>query len=168
MDVPSLLSRHLTQRALDGGSRSEPRGTEVRLHRAERMPFRKGERILLAHRCPPPRRKRTAVAEIVHHDTARQVWVVAPVDGPWAAWFRCLRHRPAAVVKAGFRQHHVSAYFLTPAEGAEVMAAYASRRPRAARALYRRLGLLRGRRRDVPPDADRRIALVRLSRFPTI
>ena len=169
MDVPPRLSRHLRHRALSGpGSPSDPRGFAVRLRLTGLRPLRNAGRILLAPDCPPPAGEPTAVAEVVHRDRSRHVWIVAPVDGPWAAWYQCLRHKPAAVVKVGRRRHHVSAYFLSPAEGTAVMAEYASRRPRAARALYRRLGLLRKDGRDAQRDAAGRIALVRLTRYPTL
>ncbi|MCC9710917.1 nitroreductase family deazaflavin-dependent oxidoreductase [Streptomyces sp. MNU76] len=101
-----------------------------------------GRRFLLLHHTGRVTGADRHVAlEVVAHDPAEVSWTVASGFGPKADWYRNLRHRPQTIVQVGNRHYAVDAVFLTPGEGAKVMAAYAVRHPRTARRLCAFMGL---------------------------
>ncbi|MFI7104320.1 nitroreductase family deazaflavin-dependent oxidoreductase [Streptomyces sp. NPDC050161] len=101
---------------------------------------------------------RQVVLEVVAHDREARTWTLASGFGPASQWYRNLRAQPHVTIQVGRRRHAVTAHFLTPDEGGEVMARYAPRHPKAAKRLsafmgfdadgsvadYRRVG------RDIP------------------
>jgi deazaflavin-dependent oxidoreductase (nitroreductase family) len=122
--------------------------------------------ILLTHTGRVSGRPRQVVVEVVARDAANGSWTIASGFGSTAQWYRNLRHTPVAAIRAGRRRHRVSASFLAPEEGAEVMAEYAPRNPRAARLLCRYLGLPCDGTSDGYRAAGREIPFDRLSELP--
>ncbi|MFE3579637.1 nitroreductase family deazaflavin-dependent oxidoreductase [Streptomyces vinaceus] len=123
--------------------------------------------LLLQHTGRVSGQTREVCLEVVAHDPLRGSWTVASGFGTAAQWYRNLRHIPKVTIQVGRTFHPVNAHFLSAEEGAELMAAYAGRHPRAARALCRYLGL------DDPKDgtdpfraAGLRIPFVRLDEVP--
>ncbi|MFI5763144.1 nitroreductase family deazaflavin-dependent oxidoreductase [Streptomyces sp. NPDC051563] len=123
--------------------------------------------LLLQHTGRLSGQAREVCLEVVAHDPVRGTWTVASGFGTTAQWYRNLRHIPKVTIQVGRRFHAVNAHFLSAEEGGEVMAAYAARHPRAARALCRYLAL------DAPSDASgtfqeagRKIPFVRLDEVP--
>ncbi|WP_282695950.1 nitroreductase family deazaflavin-dependent oxidoreductase [Streptomyces sp. CC208A] len=110
----------------------------IRLFRGGLGPLFGGRLLLLIHTGRNSGRSREVVLEVVGRD--RDGWIVASGFGPGAQWYRNLRSTPAATVQSGRRYHAVTARFPTPEEGGRIMAAYARRHPRAARALCRFMG----------------------------
>jgi len=101
-----------------------------------------GRRLLLLHHTGRATGlDRRVVLEIVAHDRAVGAWTVASGFGPEAAWYQNLRASPKTVVQVGNRHHAVTARFLTSAEGGDIMACYATTRPRTARRLCSFMGL---------------------------
>jgi deazaflavin-dependent oxidoreductase (nitroreductase family) len=95
-----------------------------------------GKRLLLLHHTGRATGlDRRVVLEVVAHDPAGGSWTVASGFGPRSDWYRNLRAEPKTVIQFGNRHHAVTAYFLTPDDGAEMMARYGRRHPRAARRL---------------------------------
>ena len=86
-------------------------------------------------------RARRVVIEVVAHDDREHSWTVASGYGTRSQWYRNLQQSPSGIVQIGGHRHHVSAYFLSPEEGGEIMTEYAPHHPRVARALCRYLGL---------------------------
>ncbi|MFE0702029.1 nitroreductase family deazaflavin-dependent oxidoreductase [Streptomyces sp. NPDC058872] len=124
-----------------------PRGMKRRLARLPIALFRAGlgplfgSRFLrLIHIGRTSGQSREVVLEVVAHDPADGSWTVASGFGPKADWYRNLRHTPQATVQFGRQYHAVTAQFPTPEEGGRIMAEYARRHPRAARALCRFMG----------------------------
>jgi deazaflavin-dependent oxidoreductase (nitroreductase family) len=138
----------------------------IQLYRVGLGPVLGPRMMLLTHTGRVSGRPRHVVVEVVAHDTASGSWTIASGYGPQAQWYRNLRHSPGATVQTGRRRHHVSAYFLDPEEGAEVMAEYAPRNPRAARLLCRYLGLPCDGTPDGYRAAGRQIPFVRLVEYP--
>jgi deazaflavin-dependent oxidoreductase (nitroreductase family) len=122
--------------------------------------------LLLTHTGRISGRPRQVVVEVVARDAANGSWTVASGYGPRAQWYRNLRHTPVATIRTGRHRHRVKASFLAPEEGAEVMAEYAPRNPRAARLLCRYLGLPCDGTPDGYRAAGRRIPFVRLAELP--
>lgn len=122
--------------------------------------------LLLTHTGRNSGQPRQVVVEVVAYDAVSHSWTVASGYGKQAQWYRNLRHAPGGTVQVGRHRHHVSAYFLDPEEGVEVMAEYAPRHPRAARLLCRYLGLPSDGTADAYRAAGRQIAFVRLVAFP--
>ncbi|MFJ8533598.1 nitroreductase family deazaflavin-dependent oxidoreductase [Streptomyces sp. NPDC093591] len=80
------------------------------------------------------------VLEAVSYDPTGASWIVASGFGVKADWYQNLRARPKTLIQFGNRYHAVTARFLPPDEGAEIMADYARRRPRTARRLCAFMG----------------------------
>ncbi|MFJ9543795.1 nitroreductase family deazaflavin-dependent oxidoreductase [Streptomyces sp. NPDC101225] len=103
-----------------------------------------GRLLLLHHTGRVSGLDRRVVLEVVEYAPDEGCWIVASGFGPKAAWYRNLRAEPKTLIEVGTRRHAVTAHFLTPGDGAEIMARYARRRPRTAR----RLGAFTGLRTD--------------------
>ena len=100
-----------------------------------------GKRLLLLHHTGRVTGlHRRAVLEVVEHKPAGGNWIVASGFGPRADWYRNLRAEPKTVIQVGNRHRAVTAHFLTPDDGAEIMTRYARRHPRAARRLCAFMG----------------------------
>jgi deazaflavin-dependent oxidoreductase (nitroreductase family) len=101
-----------------------------------------GERfILLTHTGCTTGRTRRTVIEVVAYDRSIPEVVVIAAWGDRAQWVRNLNAHPVVSVQLGrVRWSHPEHRFLEPAQAAEVIAAYRSRHPFAARALARLLG----------------------------
>ncbi|MDW4905881.1 nitroreductase family deazaflavin-dependent oxidoreductase [Streptomyces sp. ADMS] len=101
-----------------------------------------GKRLLLLHHVGRVSGlDRMVVLEVVSHSPADASWTVASGFGPKADWYVNLREQPKTLLQFGTRPYAVTARFLTPDEGAEVMADYARRHPRTARRLCGYMGL---------------------------
>ncbi|MEV8066542.1 nitroreductase family deazaflavin-dependent oxidoreductase [Streptomyces sp. NPDC085995] len=100
-----------------------------------------GRLLLLHHTGRVSGRDRQAVLEVVESDSRAGTWVVASGFGARAAWYQNLLVEPQTVIQSGNRHHAVTAHFLGPDEGADIMARYARRHPRTARRLCAFLGL---------------------------
>ncbi|MEU0337503.1 nitroreductase family deazaflavin-dependent oxidoreductase [Streptomyces bobili] len=101
-----------------------------------------GKRFLLLHHVG----RRTGcdhhvVLEVVTHEALFPGWTVASGFGPGSDWYRNLRAHPKTVIQVGNRYHAVTALFLSPDDGARIMADYARRHPRTARRLCAFMGL---------------------------
>ncbi|MFF7980157.1 nitroreductase family deazaflavin-dependent oxidoreductase [Streptomyces sp. NPDC007901] len=99
-----------------------------------------GRLLLLHHTGRVTGLQRRVVLEVVEYDPVAGSWTVASGFGPQAAWYRNLRADPKTLVNVGNRGYAVTARFLTPGEGAEIMARYAHRRPRTAHRLCAFMG----------------------------
>jgi len=104
---------------------------------------------------------RMAVLEVVSYDPANASWIIASGFGPTADWYQNLREQPKTLIQFGNRPHAVTAHFLTPDEGADIMAGYARRHPRTAHRLCAYMGLPGGGEAAYRA-ADRAIPFVRL------
>ncbi|WP_406442388.1 nitroreductase family deazaflavin-dependent oxidoreductase [Streptomyces sp. NBC_00631] len=101
-----------------------------------------GRRLLLLHHTGRiSGLHRRVVLEVVEHDPAGSGWIVASGFGPRAAWYRNLRAEPKTVIEVGTHHHAVTAHFLPPEDGADIMARHAPRHPRTAHRLCRFMGL---------------------------
>lgn len=96
------------------------------------------------------------------HETLRPGWTVASGFGPGSDWYRNLRAHPKTVIQVGNRYHAVTARFLSPDDGAQIMADYARRHPRTARRLCAFMGLPADGSETSFRDAGRAIPFVRL------
>ncbi|MFJ4790878.1 nitroreductase family deazaflavin-dependent oxidoreductase [Streptomyces sp. NPDC088794] len=95
-----------------------------------------GKRLLLLHHTGRlTDRDHMTALEVVTHDPATASWTVASGFGPKADWYRNLRAQPKTLIQVGNRPLAVTAHFLAPEEGADIMAEYACRHPRTARRL---------------------------------
>ncbi|WP_435214776.1 nitroreductase family deazaflavin-dependent oxidoreductase [Streptomyces sp. bgisy034] len=112
----------------------------IRLYRAGLGPLLGTRFLLLHHTGRKSGRRRQVVLEVVSYDRQTDTWTVASGFGPKSDWYQNLRHRPEAVIQFGRRRFRVTAHFLSPEEGADVMADYARRHPRAARRLSSLMG----------------------------
>lgn len=135
----------------------------VHLYGAGLGPVFGGRMLMLTHTGRVSGQPRRVVLEVVVHDAAPASWTVACGYGPQSQWYRNLRHEPRALVQVRNRRHAVAAHFLDPEEGAEIMARYASVRPRSARAMCRYLGLPASGAPEDFREAGRQIPFVRLS-----
>lgn len=109
-----------------------------------------GSRFLLLHhigrKSGLPRR---TVVEVVDHDKARDVYVVASGWGTKADWYRNALANPDVTIQVGRRTLAVRAETLPPDVAAQALAQYRERYPRAARELSRVIGVnLAGASRD--------------------
>ncbi|MFR0356200.1 nitroreductase family deazaflavin-dependent oxidoreductase [Streptomyces sediminimaris] len=112
----------------------------IRLYKAGLGPLL-GKRFLLLHHIGRKSgQQRQAVIEVVSRDPQAGTWTVASGFGPKSDWYRNLRQQPRVTIQFGRRHYTVTAHFLTPQEGADIMAAYAARHPRAARRLCSLMG----------------------------
>lgn len=121
-----------------------------------------GRLLVLHHRGCVTGLNRQVVLEVVEHDPADGSWIVASGFGPKAAWYRNLRVQPKTVIQVGNRHHAVTAHFLTPGDGAEIMERYARRHPGTARRLCAFMGLPSDGSEAGFRDAGRAIPFVRL------
>ncbi|AMW14545.1 hypothetical protein A4E84_36745 [Streptomyces qaidamensis] len=122
-----------------------------------------GKRFLLLHHVG--RRTgldRHVVLEVVSHEAVPLGWTVASGFGPGSDWYRNLRAHPKTVVQVGNRYHAVTARFLSPDDGARIMADYSRRHPRTARRLWAFMGLPADGSETSFLDAGRAIPCVRL------
>jgi deazaflavin-dependent oxidoreductase (nitroreductase family) len=85
-------------------------------------------------------KRRQVVLEVVNHDAIDAGYVAVSGFGPAAAWYQNLVHAPEATIQVGGRAIRVTAMPLPAEEGAELMAHYALRHPRAAKRLCRVMG----------------------------
>ncbi len=83
---------------------------------------------------------RQVALEIDGRDAQTGAYVVASGFGSRSDWYRNLRAHPTARIQVGRRTVPVRAEFATAADGAELMATYAGRNPRAAAGLARLMG----------------------------
>jgi deazaflavin-dependent oxidoreductase (nitroreductase family) len=105
---------------------------------------------------------RRVVLEVVAYEPGDGSWTVASGFGTKAAWYQNLRRQPQTVIQFGTRHHAVTARFLPPEEGAEIMTRYASRHPRAARRLCAFMGFPTDGSDVSYAEAGRSIPFVRL------
>lgn len=124
-----------------------PTGWQKRLARLPIYLFRMGlgpffgkRVLLLVHTGRVSGQTRKVVLEVVAHDPEQRTWTLASGFGSQAQWYRNLRKTPQATIQTGRRFRAVTAHFLTPEEGGRIMAAYAPRHPRAAKALCSYMG----------------------------
>ncbi|KUF19374.1 nitroreductase family deazaflavin-dependent oxidoreductase [Streptomyces silvensis] len=101
----------------------------VHLFRAGLGPVFGRRLLLLEHVGRVSGRRRQVVLEVVAHDSCGSSWTVASGFGPGSQWYRNLRREPHTVIQVGRRRHPVTARFLSPDEGADIMARYESRHP---------------------------------------
>ncbi|MFC7302933.1 nitroreductase family deazaflavin-dependent oxidoreductase [Streptomyces monticola] len=100
-----------------------------------------GGRFLLLHHIGRVSGKlRQVVVEVVEHDRVTGAYIVCSGFGPRADWYRNLLAAPDVTIQVGARVLPVTAHPLGADEGAEFMARYAPRHPRAARRLCRFMG----------------------------
>ncbi|MYR55903.1 nitroreductase family deazaflavin-dependent oxidoreductase [Streptomyces sp. SID625] len=149
---------------LPSGPRRLVAGAPVLLFRAGLGWVFGGRLLLLHHTGRVSGLDRRVVLEVVHHDASG--WTVASGFGPRAAWYRDLRAQPKTVVQAGNRHHAVTAHFLTPDEGAVVMARYAARSPRLARRLCAFTGFHAADDETLFREAGRAVPFVHLTADP--
>ncbi|KAB1139047.1 nitroreductase family deazaflavin-dependent oxidoreductase [Streptomyces luteolifulvus] len=122
-----------------------------------------GKRLLLLHHVGRiSGLDRLVALEVVSHDPDDANWIIASGFGPKANWYQNLSEQPKTLIQFGNRPHAVTAHFLTPDEGAEIMAGYARRHPRTARRLCAYLGLPVDGGEASYRDAGRAIPFVRL------
>ncbi|MZF84558.1 nitroreductase family deazaflavin-dependent oxidoreductase [Streptomyces sp. SID5643] len=101
-----------------------------------------GKRLLLLHHTGRVSGlDRMTVLEVVSFDPAEPSWTVASGFGAGADWYLNLRAQPQTLIRFGNRPHAVTAHFLPPEEGSDIMAGYACRHPRTARRLCAFTGL---------------------------
>ena len=112
----------------------------IHLYRARLGPLLGKRFLLLHHAGRKSGQERQAVIEVVCYDKHAGTWIVASGFGPKSDWYQNLRHRPQATIQFGRRRFTVTTHFLSPEEGADIMADYASRHPRAARRLSSLMG----------------------------
>ncbi|MGW3649430.1 nitroreductase family deazaflavin-dependent oxidoreductase [Streptomyces sp. NPDC000878] len=122
-----------------------------------------GKRLLLLHHVGRVSSlDRLVVLEAVSRSPADASWTVASGFGPEADWYRNLREQPKTLLQVGTRRYAVTARFLTPDEGAEVMADYARRHPRTAHRLCAYMGLHVDGSEPSYREAGRTVPFVRL------
>ncbi|WP_040711032.1 nitroreductase family deazaflavin-dependent oxidoreductase [Nocardiopsis potens] len=119
--------------------RCRPNGLERHRHRLPVHLYRwrlgwllGGRFLLLAHIARRSGRVLRTVVEVVEHDPVSGAYLVCSGFGERSDWYRNLRARPRAAAQVGLRLLRVEADFPEPGEGAELMARYAARHPRAA------------------------------------
>lgn len=122
-----------------------------------------GRRLLLLHHVGRASGlDRMVVLEVVSYDPADASWIIASGFGPKAAWYQNLREQPKTLIRFGNRPHAVTAHFLTPDEGADILVDYARRHPRTARRLCAYMGLPVDGGETAYRDAGRAIPFIRL------
>ncbi|MFG2549443.1 nitroreductase family deazaflavin-dependent oxidoreductase [Streptomyces sp. NPDC048581] len=122
-----------------------------------------GKRLLLLHHVGRVSGlDRMVVLEVVSYDPIGASWTVASGFGPKADWYQNLRAQPKTLIQFGNRPHAVTARFLPPDEGAEIMAGYARRHPRTARSLCAYMGLYVDGGEASYREAGRAVPFVRL------
>ena len=122
-----------------------------------------GKRLLLLHHTGRVSgHDRTTVLEVVSFDAVKASWTVASGFGSTADWYQNLRAQPQALIRFGNRPHPVTARFLPPDDGAEIMVDYARRHPRTALRLCAFMGLPVDGSNESFRAAGRAIPFVRL------
>ncbi|MFE6417232.1 nitroreductase family deazaflavin-dependent oxidoreductase [Streptomyces rochei] len=122
-----------------------------------------GRRFLLLHHVGRiSGNDRRVVLEAVAYEAPYRSWTVASGFGRRSDWYRNLRAQPKTVVQFGNRHHAVTAHFLAPHEGADIMTRYGLRHPRTARRLCAYLGLPADGTESALREAGRMIPFVRL------
>ncbi|MGC9540698.1 nitroreductase family deazaflavin-dependent oxidoreductase [Streptomyces sp. UG1] len=122
-----------------------------------------GKRFLLLHHTGRATGlDRMVVLEVMSYEPVDRSWTVACSFGPEADWYRNLREEPKTLIQFGNRPHAVTARFLPPDEGAEVMVGYAHRHPRTALRLCAFMGLPADGGKASFREAGRSIPFVRL------
>jgi deazaflavin-dependent oxidoreductase (nitroreductase family) len=127
--------------------RQPPRGCARLLFRAPIYLYRiglggllGGRFLLLSHIGRKSGLPRQAVVEVVHHDKARNTYIIASGFGEKSQWFQNLMHTPHVTIQVGRRKLAVTAERLSLAESGDEMVDYARRHPGAARNLARFMG----------------------------
>jgi deazaflavin-dependent oxidoreductase (nitroreductase family) len=122
-----------------------PSGLRRRLWRLPILLYRMGLGPLLGHRLMLLTHtgrvtggKRQAVIEAIQHDD--DGYVAASGFGPRADWYRNVRAAPEVTIQIEGHTLRATATPLDVDEGAEIMAKYAPRHPRAARQLCKIMG----------------------------
>ncbi|MFI1538328.1 nitroreductase family deazaflavin-dependent oxidoreductase [Streptomyces anandii] len=133
-------SERIEYRARPRGWRRAVARLPLRLYRVGLGPLFGNRLLLLHHTGRTSGLDRSVVLEVVTRDPAGASWTIASGFGPRADWYLNLRRRPETVIQVGNRRHRVTAHFLTPGEGGEIMARYAPRHPRVARRLCAFMG----------------------------
>jgi deazaflavin-dependent oxidoreductase (nitroreductase family) len=135
----------------------------VCVFRAGLAPLLRKRLLLLHHTGRGTGLDHHAVLDVVGHDPVDGSWIVASPSGPPADWYEDLRAQPKTVIQFGNRHHAVTAYFLAPDEGADIMAFYGQRHPRTARRLRVLMGLSAQSGPAALRKAARTVAVVRLA-----
>ncbi|MFG2489003.1 nitroreductase family deazaflavin-dependent oxidoreductase [Streptomyces virginiae] len=150
-----------------------PAGWKRRIARLPLLLFRIGlgpvfgKRLLvLQHTGLVSGETREVCLEVVAHDPGRGTWTVASGFGVRAQWYRNLRHIPKVTIQVGRTFYPVNAHFLSPDDGASIMAEYAARHPRAALALCRYLAFDVDGTDEAFRRAGAEIPFVRLEEVP--
>ncbi|WP_425839482.1 nitroreductase family deazaflavin-dependent oxidoreductase [Streptomyces fractus] len=138
----------------------------IALYRAGLGPLLGKRLLLLHHKGRVSGLHRRVVLEVVAHDAERGTWTLASGFGPKSAWYQNLRHTPRTLIQYGARRQLVDARFLTPDEGAVVMARYAPEHPRTARKLCAFMGFESDGSEESFREIGRQIPFVRLERVP--
>ncbi|WP_432037905.1 nitroreductase family deazaflavin-dependent oxidoreductase [Streptomyces cucumeris] len=97
--------------------------------------------LLLTHTGRTSGLPRQTVLEVTGRDPATGAYHLASGFGPRAQWYRNVQRTPQVTIQVGSRRMSAVAQPLGPAESGQLMAAYALRHPRLARALVRMCGL---------------------------
>jgi deazaflavin-dependent oxidoreductase (nitroreductase family) len=154
---------------MTGRSPRRPAGFRRVLYRMPLGLYRAGVGGLLGHRFVlihhlgrKSGRWRQVVVEAAERDRATGAIVVMSGFGANSDWYRNLLANPDARIQLGYRSIDVHAVPLTPDEAGAVLARYAQRHPRAARALVRVLGLPADRSTAGYHAAGRQIPALRL------
>lgn len=106
------------------------------------------------------------VVEVVERDRSTGVVSVASGFGPRTDWYRNVLAHPEVTFQVGRRVHDGVAQPLGPEQGAELMARYAPRHPRAARRLCAFMGFEVDGSEDDYRAVGGRIPFVRLTPTP--
>ena len=100
-----------------------------------------GERfLLLNHTGRKSGLRRRVVLEVVHHDKERGSYYIAAGFGPRSDWYQNLLKTPAAEIQVGGRRMAVHAEPCEASEAKQVLGAYATQHPRAAKNLAGLMG----------------------------
>ncbi|MFD4294728.1 nitroreductase family deazaflavin-dependent oxidoreductase [Rhodococcus sp. NPDC058505] len=113
--------------------------TPIRLYRARLGWLLGGRFLLLHHRGRKSGLPREVVLEVVEHSPDGS-YVIASGFGKGSDWYRNLLAAPDTTIQVGRRTLAVHAATIDPDTGADLMARYATRHPRAGRALCRLMG----------------------------
>ena len=91
--------------------------------------------LLLTHRGRKSGRLRQTVLEVVRYDAAHREYTVVAGFGSNTDWYRNLLAHPAIEIRCAGQRFHPEQRFLSPSEGADMLAWYEPRHPRAMRIL---------------------------------